>query len=88
MSSLTFLGGAGEITGSRYLVETDDAVILLECGLRQGDSDAYLVRVGEPVTSLAVDLRLLTHPDLRRTARIRAVLDFVAESGHVPNSAR
>lgn len=40
MATLTFLGGAGEVTGSRYLLETDNACVLLECGLRQGGRDA------------------------------------------------
>ena len=33
---LTFLGGAGTVTGSKYLVETDDCKILVDCGLFQG----------------------------------------------------
>jgi DNA-binding transcriptional LysR family regulator len=40
---------------------------------------AGLVRVGAPIAELASALWLLTHPDLRRTARIRAVLDGLAE---------
>ena len=40
MAQLTFLGATGEVTGSRYLLETDDARILLECGLHQGGRDA------------------------------------------------
>ncbi|SHF23148.1 LysR substrate binding domain-containing protein [Modicisalibacter ilicicola DSM 19980] len=43
-----------------------------------GDADETLTRVGEPIPKLATDLWLLTHPDLRRVARIRALLDFVA----------
>ena len=33
--ALTFLGGAGVVTGSKFLIETGDARILLECGLFQ-----------------------------------------------------
>lgn len=44
------------------------------------DSDQRLVRFGETVPALSTDLWLLTHPDLRKTARIRALLDFVAEA--------
>lgn len=33
---LTFLGAAGEVTGSQHLLETDDLRILLDCGLFQG----------------------------------------------------
>ncbi|MEZ6123590.1 MAG: MBL fold metallo-hydrolase [Planctomycetaceae bacterium] len=33
---LTFLGAAGEVTGSQHLIETDSRRILLDCGLFQG----------------------------------------------------
>jgi metallo-beta-lactamase family protein len=33
---LTFLGAAGEVTGSQHLIETDGRRILLDCGLFQG----------------------------------------------------
>lgn len=37
---LTFLGAAGEVTGSAFLVETDSARFLVDCGLFQGGRDA------------------------------------------------
>ncbi len=40
MSQITFLGAVGEVTGSRYLIETDSANLLLECGLHQGGAQA------------------------------------------------
>ncbi len=44
MSSLTFLGAVGEVTGSRYLLEVDGEPrphrLLLECGLHQGGREA------------------------------------------------
>jgi molybdate transport repressor ModE-like protein len=43
-----------------------------------GDADNRLVRLGEPVAEMASALWLLTHPDLRKAARIRAFLDFAA----------
>ena len=36
MTTLTFLGAAGTVTGSRYLVKVDDWHILVDCGLFQG----------------------------------------------------
>ena len=44
-----------------------------------GDGDAELVRVLSLGPELASGLWLLTHRDLRRTARIRALLDFLYE---------
>jgi metallo-beta-lactamase family protein len=34
--SLTFLGGAGTVTGSKYLLRTPQASVLVDCGLFQG----------------------------------------------------
>ena len=36
---LSFLGGAGTVTGSRHLLETERARVLLDCGLFQGLKD-------------------------------------------------
>jgi DNA-binding transcriptional LysR family regulator len=49
---------------------------ILPCYL--GDADARLIRLGAPVPGLATDLWLLTHPDLRPAARVRAFMDFIA----------
>ncbi len=50
---------------------------LLPCFL--GDGDPELQRVGKPVPALDTELWLLTHPDLQRSARIRALLDLLYE---------
>ncbi|MGB8714478.1 MAG: hypothetical protein WCD50_15315, partial [Onishia taeanensis] len=68
MSTLTFLGAVGEVTGSRYLIEVDgdDDVIepgassasrrlLLECGMHQGGEEAERVNA-EPFGRLAETL--------------------------------
>jgi DNA-binding transcriptional LysR family regulator len=52
-------------------------VAALPCYL--GDADPQLRRIAEPCRELDVPLWLLTHPDLKRVARIRAVLDFLAQ---------
>lgn len=43
----------------------------------QGDADPALERVMDPPAELDTGLWLLTHPDLRRTARIRALADLL-----------
>ena len=48
---------------------------ILPCYL--GENDQQLSRVGKEIPALATDLWILTHPDLRRTERIRIFLDHV-----------
>ena len=50
----------------------------LPCGI--ADLDPGLKRVAPLPESFTLDLWLLTHEDLRRTARIRAFLDFMADA--------
>ncbi|MFC6761548.1 LysR family transcriptional regulator [Sulfitobacter porphyrae] len=45
--------------------------------------DARLTRLGDEIDEIAVDLWLLTHADLRHTARVRAVLDYLANSDSI-----
>ncbi|WP_233256285.1 LysR substrate-binding domain-containing protein [Falsiroseomonas bella] len=45
-----------------------------------GDPEPRLVRVlAEPVPALTRELWVVTHEDLRRTARVRACLDVIGE---------
>ncbi|MDD7970836.1 LysR family transcriptional regulator [Roseinatronobacter alkalisoli] len=45
-----------------------------------GGNDPDLLQIGDPIAALDTDLWLLTDPDLRNTARIRAVLDHFGSS--------
>ena len=49
---------------------------VLPCYL--GENDKQLIRVGKEIPSMAIDLWVLTHPDLRKAERIRIFLDHVA----------
>lgn len=64
--------------GMHAAVRDGLGMAVLPCYL--GEQDSRIARVGEPIAELATDLWLLTHPDLRRVARIRAVQDFIAEA--------
>ena len=48
---------------------------LLPCYV--GDVDPRLVRVSDPMAGLDLELWVLTHPDLRNTARVRAMMSFL-----------
>ncbi len=62
---LTFLGAAGTVTGSKYLLELQDKKILIDCGLFQGLKELRLLNwqplTVDPATISAV---LLTHGHL------------------------
>jgi len=42
-----------------------------------GDAERGLVRLTEPLEQLTMDLWILTHPDLRKTARVQALMQFL-----------
>ncbi len=48
LASLTFLGGAGTVTGSKYLIEAPEGKILLDAGLFQGLKELRLRNWNEP----------------------------------------
>ena len=64
------------VVGIHAAVANGHGLAVLPCYLADGDPG--LVRVTETIPELAVDLWLLTHPDLRKTARVRVLMDFLA----------
>ena len=62
---LTFLGAAGTVTGSKYLLELEDKRILIDCGLFQGLKELRLLN-WQPLTiaPATIDAVLLTHGHL------------------------
>ncbi|MBU0625473.1 MBL fold metallo-hydrolase [Patescibacteria group bacterium] len=60
---LTFYGAAGEVTGSKTLIETGGQRFLLDCGLFHGESEQ---RNAEPFTFQAksIDAVIITHAHL------------------------
>lgn len=65
MIELEFLGGAGTVTGSKHLVRTSRALVLLECGLFQGHrAEANRRNRSLPVNAGALDAVVLSHAHL------------------------
>ncbi|MFD9890908.1 MBL fold metallo-hydrolase RNA specificity domain-containing protein [Amycolatopsis sp. NPDC059027] len=63
--SLTFYGGAGTVTGSKHLVETEDARVLVDCGLFQGLAELRRRNWAPMPPRLAgVDAVVVTHAHL------------------------
>lgn len=62
---LTFLGANATVTGSRYLIETDSARLLVDCGLFQGYKPLRLRNWAPfPVDPATIDAVVLTHAHL------------------------
>ena len=61
----------------RAACEAGLGAAILPCFL--GDRSDRLERIGPPEPALGTDLWLLTHADLRRTARVRALMDLLFE---------
>lgn len=60
-----FLGGAGTVTGSKTLLETNELSILIDCGLFQGLKELRLLnRMPLPYNPKDIDVVLLTHGHL------------------------
>jgi len=68
---LTFLGGAGTVTGSKILIETNYKKILIDCGLFQGLKELRLKNWDDfPVNLNELDLVILTHAHLDHSGYI------------------
>jgi metallo-beta-lactamase family protein len=71
MATLTFLGAAGTVTGSRYLLEAGVQRLLVDCGLFQGPKDLRLRNWGPfPVEPSSIRWLVLTHAHLDHTGYI------------------
>jgi metallo-beta-lactamase family protein len=68
MAKLTFLGAAGTVTGSKYLVEAEGKRLLVDCGLFQGLKELRQRNWNQlPVNPSSFDWCVLTHAHLDHT---------------------
>jgi metallo-beta-lactamase family protein len=67
--NIRFLGAAGEVTGSAYLIECAGKKILIDCGIFQGrnEKDNY---DQFPINPSTIDVVLLTHAHMDHSGRI------------------
>lgn len=71
MSTLTFLGAAGTVTGSKYLIEAGGERLLVDCGLFEGTKELRLRNWNPcPVPPASVNWLALTHAHLDHTGYI------------------
>ncbi len=81
--TITFLGGAGTVTGSKYLVQHEGKRLLVDCGLFQGYKQLRLRNWNPlPVPPDQIQAVLLTHAHLDHSGYI-PLLAKEGFSGHV-----
>lgn len=72
---LTFIGGAGTVTGSKTLVEFEGHRVLVDCGLFQGASEDRARNWAQfPIDPAEVDAVLLTHAHLDHCGYLPALV--------------
>jgi metallo-beta-lactamase family protein len=65
MSTLTFLGATGTVTGSKYLLEAGGERLMIDCGLFQGDKELRLRNWNPlPIPPVSIQWLVLTHAHL------------------------
>ncbi|MBN8837835.1 MAG: MBL fold metallo-hydrolase [Sphingobacteriia bacterium] len=63
-----FLGAAGEVTGSKYLLQIDDFTLLLDCGMFQGRKDLRRLNWDTfPFDVTRINAVIITHAHLDHT---------------------
>ena len=72
---LTFLGAAGTVTGSRYLLDTGKKRLLVDCGLFQGIKQLRLRNwAPPPIDPARLDAVILTHAHLDHSGYIPRIV--------------
>lgn len=69
--TLTFHGGAGTVTGSKYLLVNGSSHVLLDCGLFQGQKELRLLNWEmPPVSPRSLDAIVISHGHLDHTGAL------------------
>ena len=75
MATLTFLGAAGSVTGSKHLIEAGGKKLLLDCGLFQGGKELRLRNWDPlPIDPATIDWVVLSHAHIDHTGYLPRLL--------------
>ena len=67
---LHFFGAAGEVTGSNYLIETQDCKVLVDCGTHQGSDEDRHSSENFLFDPTSIDAVLLTHAHIDHSGKL------------------
>lgn len=68
MAKITFYGGVGSVTGSKYLLESNGRKILVDCGLFQGEKELRMRNWEDPPFAASeIDAVIITHAHIDHT---------------------
>ena len=82
MATLSFWGGVGTVTGSKYLIETGQSRVLVDCGMFQGLKELRERNWQEPpFDPRSIDAVLVTHAHIDHTGYLPR---FVRQGFHGP----
>ncbi|MGA8143826.1 MAG: MBL fold metallo-hydrolase [Candidatus Acidiferrales bacterium] len=88
MAKITFLGAAGTVTGSKYLVEAEGKRLLVDCGLFQGSNELEERNWNKPtVDPAAIDWVVLTHAHIDHTGYIPRIVHLGYRGPFYANAA-
>jgi len=72
---LTFLGGTGTVTGTKYLLENNGFKILIDCGLFQGMKDLRLRNWDKfPLDPASINAVVITHAHIDHTGYLPVLM--------------
>lgn len=75
MASITFYGGVGSVTGSKYLLEHGDKRILIDCGLFQGLKELRERNWQDPpFDPQSIDAVVITHAHIDHTGYLPRIV--------------
>ncbi|HMT07107.1 MAG TPA: MBL fold metallo-hydrolase [Pyrinomonadaceae bacterium] len=68
MANITFYGGVGSVTGSKYLLQSGGRQVLVDCGLFQGDKELRERNWQDPpFVATEIDAVIITHAHIDHT---------------------